>query len=102
MNAEKPDDVLVVNNPRLKMKTKAKGKPATNKTASDSGHIRQLHEFLDNVMFYAESPANWPLSQEEQLAFVRTVMFQANKLRKSEGYVTMALILASEDPAMAS
>ena len=100
-----------VNNPRLKMKPKTKRKPAANKTASDSpvahqrlvsSHIRELHDFVKHIMCYAEEPANWPLTQQEQISFVRTVIFQARKLRKSEGYVTAALILASEDLAMAS
>ena len=92
-------------------KSKTKRQPATVATAeakchSDqrlvSGHLRELHEFVRHIMCYAEEPANWPLTQQEQVAFVRTVIFQARKLRKSEGYVTTALMLASEDLAMAS
>lgn len=51
-------------------------------------------------MRYAEEPGNWPLTQQEQIAFVRTVIYQARKLRKSEGYVTTAVILAAEALAM--
>ena len=67
-----------------------------------SSHLSELHDFVNHIMCYAEEPANWPLTQQEQISFVRTVIFQARKLRKSEGYVTAALILASEDLAMAS
>jgi hypothetical protein len=92
-------------------KTKTKRQPATVATAeakchSDqrlvSGHLRDLHKFVDSIMGYAEEPSNWPLTQQEQIAFVRTVIFQAQKLRKSEGYVTTALTLAAEDLAMAT
>lgn len=67
-----------------------------------SGHLRELHDFVNHIACYAEEPANWPLTQQEQIAFVRTVIFQARKLRKSEGYVTTALIIAAEDLEMAS
>lgn len=67
-----------------------------------SGHLRDLHKFIEHIMAYAEEPANWPLTQQEQAAFVRTVIFQARKLRKSEGYVTTALVIAAEELAMAS
>ena len=92
-------------------KPKTKRQPATVATAeakchSDqrlvSGHLRELHDFVNHIMCYAEEPSNWPLTQQEQIAFVRTVIFQARKLRKSEGYVTTALTLAAEDMAMAS
>lgn len=92
-------------------KPKTKRQPATVATAeakchSDqrlvSGHLRELHKFIEHIMAYAEEPANWPLTQQEQIAFVRTVIFQARKLRKSEGYVTTALVMAAEDLAMAS
>lgn len=92
-------------------KPKTKRQPATVATAeakchSDqrlvSGHLRELHDFVDHIMRYAEEPANWPLTQEQQIAFVRTVIFQARKLRKSEGYVTTALIIAAENLALAS
>jgi len=53
-----------------------------------SGHLRELHDFVNNIIYYAEEPSNWPLTQQEQIAFVRTVIFQARKLRKSEWYVT--------------
>jgi hypothetical protein len=100
-----------VKNQRFKMKLKTKRKTSGNKTLInspvahqqlDSIHLRELHDFVNHIMCYAENPANWPLSQQEQIAFVRTVIFQARKLRNSEGYVTAGLILAREDLAMAS
>lgn len=92
-------------------KPKTKRQSATVETAeakchSDqrlvSGHLRELHDFVGHIMRYAEEPANWPLTQQEQIAFVRTVIFQARKIRKSEGYVTTALIIAAENLALAS
>jgi DNA-binding NtrC family response regulator len=92
-------------------KPKTKRKPATAAAADAkghlaqemfSGHIRELHNFIEHIMAYAEEPANWPLTQQEQIAFVRTVIFQAQKLRKSEGYVTTAVLIAAADLAMAS
>ena len=67
-----------------------------------SGHLRDLHKFVDNIMGYAEEPSSWPLTQQEQIAFVRTVIFQARKLRKSEGYMIAAMQIAAEELAMAS
>lgn len=92
-------------------KTKTKRQPATVATAeanghSDqrlvSGHLRELHKFVEYIMASAEDPSNWPLTQQEQITFVRTVIFQARKLRKSEGYMTTALIIAAENLALAS
>jgi hypothetical protein len=92
-------------------KPKTKRQPKTIATAeakchSDqrlvSGHLRELHDFVNHIICYAEEPSAWPLTQQEQIAFVRTVIFQARKLRKSEGYVTTALTLAAEDLSMAT
>lgn len=94
-----------VNNPRLKMNPKTKRKPETNKTASDSPvshHLHKLHEFVEHIMVYAEEPSSWPLTQQEQIAFVRTVIYQAKKLRKSEGYITVSVSLAAERLALAA
>lgn len=65
-------------------------------------HIRELHYFVARVSAYAEEPNRWPLSQQEQIDFIRTVIFQANKLKASEGWVTTAVKLAAEDLALAS
>jgi hypothetical protein len=86
-------------------KPKTKRQPATVATAEAkchsakrlvTGHLRELHDFVNHITCYAEEPANWPLTQQEQIVFVRTVIFQARKLRRSEGYVTTALTLAAE------
>lgn len=63
---------------------------------------REIHKFIDNVTSYAEQPENWPLTQEQQIAFVRTVIFQARKIRNTEDYRAETVELAAEDLAMAS
>lgn len=63
---------------------------------------RQLHDFIDHVVRYGEDPTSWPLTQQEQLAFVRTVIFQARKIRNTEAYLSEAVKLAAEDLAIAS
>lgn len=45
---------------------------------------------------HAEEPSMWPLTQQEQISFVRTVIFQARKIRNTEQYVTTDLMLAAE------
>lgn len=91
--------------------TKNKRQPSAVETADDQYrsdqkmvicHLRELHKFVEYIMAYAEEPANWPLSQQEQIAFVRTVVFQACRLRKSKGYVKAAAAIAAEDLAMAA
>jgi len=63
-------------------------------------HVRGLHEFLKFIMVYADEPANWPLSQQEQVAFVRQVLSKARELRQSEGYIktAMMMILDAHNP----
>jgi hypothetical protein len=65
-------------------------------------HVRELHKFVERVESYGADPIYWPLTHDEQVAFIRTVIYQAHKLRKTEGYVTATMILASEDLALAS
>ena len=67
-----------------------------------NSHLRELHGFVDNIMGYGTEPANWPLTQQEQAAFVRTVIYQANKIRKSQGYIATAVMLAAEDLTLSS
>lgn len=83
-----------------KKPTKQPSAPAVTVERVVSGHVRELHDFLKHIMSYSEELSNWPLTQQEQVQFVRTVIYQARKLRQSEGYITAALIIASEDLAM--
>lgn len=101
-----------VNNPRLKMNPKTKRKPAANKTASDSPVAHQrlvigqsckdLHRFVNEIIRYGEEPSSWPLTQQEQIAFVRTVIYQARKIRNTEEYLADEIKIAAENLAMAS
>lgn len=67
-----------------------------------SGHIRKLHDFVKHITNYGEDPSSWPLTPEEQSFFVRTVIYQARQLQKTEEYRLWELGLASEDLARAS
>jgi len=80
------------------------------KTLKQTGYIepapsklhRNFHEFVDNIVACAESPSDWPLTQAEQIAFIRKVIYQAKKLRNTEEYLAEAVKIASEDLSMAS
>ena len=77
-----------------------KVKPSENKLVNN--HLRELHGFLDHIMRYAEDPSSWPLTPHEQMVFTRTVLYQAHKLRKTEGYLATMVMLTAEDLALAS
>ena len=62
----------------------------------------QCHDLINRIMGYAENPANWPMTQEEQVAFVRTVLFLARRIRSSEDYMAEAVELAAEQLARTS
>ena len=44
----------------------------------------------------------WPLTQQEQIAFVRKVIYQARKLRNTEEYLAEAVRIAADELALAS
>jgi hypothetical protein len=87
---------------------KPQKKSAAEKRRSDSdrrmigAHIRELQNFVRNIMDYAEEPANWPLTQPQQIAFVRSVMGQARKIQQSEEYEAAAIWLVTKDVEMAN
>lgn len=63
---------------------------------------RDLHEFIDHLCNYYENPHAWPLTQHEQATFVRTVLFQARKIKQSEQFLRESVGFAAEDLAMGS
>jgi hypothetical protein len=63
---------------------------------------KELHNFVDEIVKHAECPSMWPLTQSEQIAFVRKVIYQARKIRNTEEYLAEAMRIAAEDVAMAS
>lgn len=61
-----------------------------------SSDLRQLHKLVKEIVMHAEELSMWPLTQQEQISFIRTVIFQARKIRNTEQYVTTDLMLATE------
>lgn len=63
---------------------------------------KDLHRFVNEIIRYGEEPSSWPLTQQEQIAFVRTVIYQARKIRNTEEYLAEEIKIAAENLAMAS
>jgi len=55
----------------------------------------ELHKFIDDIVLTASSPEYWPLSHEEQIAFIRKAIFTARKISKSESYLADAILVAA-------
>lgn len=67
------------------------------------GQLRKdLHKFVDEIVAHCECPSIWPMTQQEQIAFVRKVIYQARKLRNTEEYFAESLEIAAEELVMAS
>ena len=56
-------------------------------------HLFDLHGLVRCIAAYAELPENWPLTQAEQVHFVRSITGMACKIKKSDGYVTSQVLL---------
>lgn len=62
----------------------------------------QLHDLVDRICLYAEEPSSWPLTQQEQIAFVRETIYKARKIKTSEAYLADTLKMTAEELAMQS
>lgn len=58
-------------------------KPTSN---FDPTYVRQLQNFVDFVLQYTTIPAKWPLTQDEQISFVRNVTWRAREIQALDGY----------------
>ena len=81
------------------MKTKTPNQP---QTAKFSKTHREMHAFIKHILLYLDEPTAWPLTREEQAAFVRTVLHQARKIQNTEEFMKEGVLLSAEDLAMAS
>jgi len=64
--------------------------------AKTSASLREeLHRFIDDIVLTAENPEYWPLSREEQTAFVRKTIFTARKISQSKSYCEDAILVAA-------
>jgi hypothetical protein len=77
-------------------------KPGSQKHMVRGQLRKDLHKFVDQIVAHCECPSNWPLTQEEQIAFVRKVIYQARKIRNTEEYLAESVVIAAEEMAMAS
>lgn len=67
------------------------------------GQLRKdLHKFVDDIVQYGEDPAMWPLTAQEQIAFIRKVIHHARKIRNTEEYLAESVAIAAEELALAS
>lgn len=78
------------------MKRKPIPQPRTRQVVSQLH--KNLHRFVDDIWRYGAEPENWPLTQQEQIAFVRTVIYQARKIRNSEEFLAEAIAIATQKP----
>lgn len=72
------------------------------KTKQVSELHRQLHDFVEMICAYGENPESWPLTQHEQVCFVRTVIYRARRIKTSEPFAREAVMIAAEDLRMGS
>lgn len=77
-------------------------KPGSQQQAVRGKLRKDLHKFVDEIVAHCECPSMWPLTQQEQIAFVRKVIYQARKLRNTEEYLAEAVRIAADELALAS
>lgn len=65
--------------------------------AAESKLRSLLHELVDRICLYGESPANWPLSQESQISYVRETMHRAREIKRLEAYHLDAIQMRLEE-----
>lgn len=63
---------------------------------------KDLHKFVDEIVSHCECPSMWPLSQQDQITFVRKVIYQAQKIRNTEEYLRESVMLTAAELAKAS
>jgi len=78
------------------------GQIESKQAEADRKFRRDQHEFIDQLCNYLTNPNSWPLTQHEQAAFVRTVLFQARKIEQSEPFAREAIVFTAEDLVMGS
>lgn len=93
-------------NPMSKQKSKkvetVSGSAVAHKRLVIGQSCKDLHRFVNEIIRYGEEPSSWPLTQQEQIAFVRTVIYQARKIRYTDEYLAEEIKIAAENLAMAS
>lgn len=87
-----------------KKSNSAKGVPAVavQRVVGGQQLREQLHDLVNRICLYGEEPSNWPLTQQEQIAFVRETIYRARKIKTSEAYLAETLKMAAEELAMQS
>lgn len=69
----------------------------TTKAKQPVNQLRKdLHAFVDHIVAHCECPSMWPLTQQEQINFVRTFIYRARKIRNTEAYLAEAVAIAAE------
>lgn len=63
---------------------------------------REIHKFIDGLVGHIHDPSQWPLSPHEQRVFVKSTLYLAQKIAKSEPYMAETVRMAARDLAMAS
>jgi hypothetical protein len=55
-----------------------------------------VHEFIDWMVDHCECPSMWPLTQTEQVNFIRSAIFKARKIRNTEEYLAEAVRISTD------
>jgi len=83
--------------------TTERAKPRSVQRVVEDQQLRHLlHDLVDRICIYASEPANWPLTQQEQIAFVRETINKARRIQKLEAYLADTMKLTAEELAMQS
>lgn len=61
---------------------------------------KDIHTFVDRIVAYGENPADWPLTQQEQVGFIRQVMYNARIIKSSQEYLAESMEISSDELAM--
>jgi len=60
---------------------------------------KNVHKFVDDIVEHSTNPSIWPLSQQEQIAFIRRVVGCATEIVNSDEYMSEAIVMAKEELA---
>ena len=63
---------------------------------------KKMHALIGNLACYYEDPSMWPLTPQEQYAFIRYALASVRSIRNSEEYLAEGVRITAEDLAMAS
>lgn len=72
------------------VKNNQKDDPATV-TERQLRLVRTLQNFISKINEYADDPSKWPLTQDEQVAFIRRVLYHAHQIRGSADFSAEAI-----------